>query len=78
MGREQDMTDKIKEIIDRWAREARNPRNDGYTQEGYRGYIEEVRDHAARALDGKLKKDKDSTGNKWWQGSKLGAPEQKT
>ncbi len=65
------MTDKIKKLIDRWAQEARNPRNDGYSQEGYRGYIEEVRDYAAKALDGN-KKIEDDRGNrnKWWKPNK--------
>ena len=78
MGRHQDMTEKIKKIIDRWAQEARNPRNDGYTQEGYRGYIEEVRDYAAKALDKKPGQQSPDS-NKWWKGTAgLGAPEQKT
>ena len=79
MGHQQ-MTEKIKQIIDRWAQEARNPRNDGYTQEGYRGYIEEVRDYAAQELGKKSgKQSKDDSGNQWWKStSKLGAPEQKT
>ncbi len=74
------MTEKIKQIIDRWAQEARNARNDGYTQEGYRGYIEEVRDYAANALDKKSgKPEPGSSANQWWKGtSKMGAPEQKT
>ena len=61
------MTDKIKKIIDRWAQEARNARNDGYTQEGYRGYIEEVRDYAAKALGDKARQGKGSDKNKWWK-----------
>ncbi len=73
------MTDKIKKIIDRWAQEARNARNDGYTQEGYRGYIEEVRDYAAKALGDKSTPNYDRDKNKWWQSTKIvGAPEQKT
>ena len=69
MGKNEDMTDKIKQLIDRWAQESRNARNDGYVQEGYRGYIEEVRDYAARALD-KDKKSKEAgkyDPKKWWK-----------
>ncbi len=73
------MTDKIKKIIDRWAQEARNARNDGYTQEGYRGYIEEVRDYAAKALGDKCTPNYDRDSKKWWKTTKVvGAPEQKT
>ena len=65
------MTDKIKKLIDRWAQEARNPRNDGYSQEGYRGYIEEVRDYASKALDGNKKIiDEKADRNKWWKPNK--------
>ena len=67
MGRHEEMTDKIKKIIDRWAQEARNARNDGYTQEGYRGYIEEVRDYAAKALGDKARQSSGDDKNKWWK-----------
>ncbi len=71
MGRHEDMTEKIKKLIDRWAQEARNPRNDGYSQEGHRGYIEEVRDYASKALDGNKKiEDEKSNRNKWWKPNK--------
>ena len=68
MGRNESMTDKIKQIITRWKQESENPRNDGYTQAGYRGYIEEIRDHCAQALgDPPPAQSSGNDANKWWK-----------
>jgi len=85
VGVHHNAAEKMKQVLKKWGDESRNDRNDGYTQEGYRGYLEEIRDEAARQLDqkkitrdfsGKDKARAKDPGGNWWDiGGRIVKPE---
>lgn len=42
---------ELKEIISKWSRESKNPRNDGWVRQGYRERLKELQDFIKGQLE---------------------------